>query len=103
MEKCPSYRGVRLTIVRLIEVFLQETHLRSAWTCGSVRLREVSVLWDVRLKRFYCIYFDQIIILAGCTLSLSVFLFNKLPEEVLSLNYPNTHNTFAAGKQASSA
>ena len=22
MEKCPSYRGVRLTIVRLIEVFL---------------------------------------------------------------------------------
>ena len=42
------YRGVRLTIVRLI-------HLRSAGTCGSVRLREVSVLWDVRLKKFHCI------------------------------------------------
>ena len=66
MEKCPSYRGVRLTIVRLIEVFLGETHLCSAGTCGSVRLgevsvlwdvrlREVSVLWDVRLKRFHCI------------------------------------------------
>ena len=55
MEKCPSYRGVRLKIVRIIEVFLQETHLRSAGTCGSVRLREVSVLWDVRLKRFHCI------------------------------------------------
>ena len=54
MEKCPSYRGVRLTIVRLIEVFLWETHLHSAGTCGSVRLREVSVLWDVRLKRFHC-------------------------------------------------
>ena len=23
-------------------------------TCRSVRLREVSVLWDVRLKRFHC-------------------------------------------------
>ena len=55
MEKCPSYRGVRLTIVRLIEVFLWETHLYSAGTCGSVRLREVSVLRDVRLKRFHCI------------------------------------------------
>ena len=52
MEKCPSYRGVRLTIVRLIEVFLCKTHLRSAGTCESVRLREVSALWDVRLKRF---------------------------------------------------
>ena len=47
MEKCPSYRVVRLTIVRLIEVFLRETHLRSAGPCGSVCLREVSVLWDV--------------------------------------------------------
>ena len=56
MEKCPSYGSVRLTIVRLIEVFLWETHLRSAGTCGSVRLREVSVLWDVRLKRFHCNY-----------------------------------------------
>ena len=54
MEKCPYYRGVRFTNVRLIEVFLWETHLRSAGTCGSVRLREVSVLWDVRLKRFHC-------------------------------------------------
>ena len=54
MEKCPSYRGVRLTIVRLTEVFLWETHLRSAGTCWNVRLREVSVLWDVRLKRFHC-------------------------------------------------
>ena len=55
MEKCWSYRGVRIKIVRLIEVFLWETHLRSAGTCESVRLREVSVLWDVRLKRFYCV------------------------------------------------
>ena len=23
-------------------------------TCGSVRLREVSVLWDARLKKFHC-------------------------------------------------
>ena len=51
-QKCPSYRGVRLTTVRLIKVFLCETHLRSAGTRGSVRLREVSVLWEVRLKRF---------------------------------------------------
>ena len=55
MEKCPSYRRVRLTIVRLIEVFLRETHLSSTGTRGSVRLREVSVLWDVRLKKFHCI------------------------------------------------
>ena len=26
----------------------------SAGACESVRLREVSVLWDVRLKRYYC-------------------------------------------------
>ena len=48
--KCPSNRGVRL-----IEVFLRERHLNSAETCKCVRLREVSVLWDVRLERFYCI------------------------------------------------
>ena len=49
MELCPSYRGVRL-----IKVFLCERHLISAGTYESVRLREVSVLWDVRLKRFQC-------------------------------------------------
>ena len=54
MGKCPSYRGVRLTIVRLIEVFLCEIHLRSAGTCGSVHPREVSVLSDVRLETFHC-------------------------------------------------
>ena len=57
MEKCPSYRGVRLTIVRLIEVLLWETHLRSAGTWESVRLRETSILWDVRLEvSLYGIY-----------------------------------------------
>ena len=30
--------------------------LRSTRTCESVRLREVSVLWNGRLKRFHCIY-----------------------------------------------
>ena len=55
MDKCPFYRGVRLTFVRLVEVFLLERHLRSAGTCKSVSLREVSVLWDIRLKRFDCI------------------------------------------------
>ena len=54
MQMCPPYRGVRLTIVRLIEVFLWETHLRSAGKCESVYLREVSVLLDVCLKRFHC-------------------------------------------------
>ena len=62
MDKCPSYqesfswsyRGVRLTFVHLTEVFLWERHLPSAGISGSVRLREVSVLWDVRYKRFYC-------------------------------------------------
>ena len=54
MRKCPSNGGVRLTVVCLIDVFLWERHLSSAGTCKSVRLREVSVLWDVRLKRFYC-------------------------------------------------
>ena len=44
---------LRLTV---LEVFLRETHLRSSGACGSVRLREVSVLWDVRLKRFHCIH-----------------------------------------------
>ena len=33
--KWPSYRGVRLTVVRVIEVILWETHLTSAGTCGS--------------------------------------------------------------------
>ena len=55
-RKCPSYGGVCLTIVRFIEVFLWETHLHSAGTCRSVRLREVSVLWDVHLKGFHCIW-----------------------------------------------
>ena len=54
-KKCPSYGGVRLTFVRLIEIFLRERQLISAGTCETVRLREVSVLWDVRLKRFYYI------------------------------------------------
>ena len=31
--------------------------VRSAGTCERVRLRELSVLWNVRLKRFYCIKF----------------------------------------------
>ena len=49
-------------IVRLMEDFLQETHLHSAWTCGSVRLREVSVLRDVHLKRFHCTtIFDRLL------------------------------------------
>ena len=52
MQKCPSYRAVRLKIVRLIEVFLWETQLRFAGTCESVRLREVSVLCDARLRGF---------------------------------------------------
>ena len=71
-QKCPSYRGVRLTIVRLIEVFLWETHLSSAGTCGSVRLREVSVLWDVRLERFHC----TSICAAGCRWFLNDFRFS---------------------------
>ena len=54
MNRCLSNRGIRLTFVRLIEVFLWERHLCSAGTCESVRLREVSVVWDVRLQRFYC-------------------------------------------------
>ena len=44
-------------VVLLIEFFLQERHLRSTGTFESVRLGEVSVLWDVRLKRFYCSLF----------------------------------------------
>ena len=52
MKKCPSYRSVRLTVVRLIKVFLHGRQLRSAGTFESVRLREVSVLWNVRLKKF---------------------------------------------------
>ena len=31
--------------------------------CRSVRLREVSVLWDVRLKRFHCTSLIEHIIL----------------------------------------
>ena len=54
MEKCPSCGGVRLTNVRFKEGFLNQTHQRSAGTFESVRLREVSVLRDVRLKRFHC-------------------------------------------------
>ena len=50
MGKCASYRGVRLMIFRILEVFLRETHLRSAGICESVRLKGVSVFWDVRLK-----------------------------------------------------
>ena len=55
-RKCQSYRGVRLTVVRLKEVFLWERLLSSAGTSESVPPREVSVLWDVllNLKRFYC-------------------------------------------------
>ena len=46
----------RLTLVSLIEVFY-EKHPSSARTYASVRLREVSISWDVRLKRFYCVKF----------------------------------------------
>ena len=56
MDKCPSYRGVHLIVVRPVEVFLLERHLSSAGTYESVRLRVVSVLWDVRFMRFYCIH-----------------------------------------------
>ena len=56
MEMCSSYRGVHLTVVRLIEDFLWKRHLLSAGTYESVRLREMSALWDVHLKRFYCSY-----------------------------------------------
>ena len=53
MGTCPSYRFVCFTFVGLIEVFFWEWHLSSAKLCESVRLREVPVLWDVYLKRFY--------------------------------------------------
>ena len=46
--------SVRFKVFRLIGVFLLERHASSAGTCESVRLREVSFLWHVRLKRFYC-------------------------------------------------
>ena len=54
-RKCPFYGGVRLTVFRLTEVFLRKRHLSSAETSESVRLREVPVLWNVRLngRRIY--------------------------------------------------
>ena len=39
MWKCPSYGGVYLTVVPLIEVFLWEGYLSSAGTCESVCLK----------------------------------------------------------------
>ena len=54
-RKCPSQGGVSLTGVRLIVVVLSRIDLKSAGTCESVRIRKVSVSWDVRHKRFYCI------------------------------------------------
>ena len=43
-RKCPSYGGVRLIVVLLVEVFLQGLDLHSAGTRQSVRLRKVSIL-----------------------------------------------------------
>ena len=43
-KNCLSYGGVRLTVVRIIEVFLYGFDLSSAGTCQSSRLREVSIL-----------------------------------------------------------
>ena len=59
-EKCPCYRFVRLTSVRLMDVMLYGNDLRSAGTSNSLRLVGVSVLWDVRLKRFHCITIIEI-------------------------------------------
>ena len=70
-RKCPSYGGIRLTVVRLTEVFLWERHLSSAGASESVRLREVSVLWDNRLKRLYCI---RIIHIKMCCLSVFTYV-----------------------------
>ena len=52
MAKCPSYKGVRLMVVRLVEVILQERHLRSAGACESVLLRKVSVLGGFTVPAF---------------------------------------------------
>ena len=51
ISKLPSYGGSRLTVIRLIEVFLQALGLRSAGTCQGVRLRGVSVLRDFTTSR----------------------------------------------------
>ena len=52
---------------------MRNTPLRSAGTYGSVRFREMSVLWDVRLKRFHCMHNMYII---------SYFSFQKRNDKV---------------------
>ena len=70
--KCTLYRGVHFTIVLLIEVFLHGLDIRSTGTCQSVRLREASVLWNVRPKEVllyvlsYLTFIDTIISIAMC-------------------------------------
>ena len=56
-KKCPLDRDVHFTGVRL------KNGVRSTWTSESFRFREVSILWDVRLKEVLLyqsdsIYFD---------------------------------------------
>ena len=54
MANYPSYRGIRLSLVCPIEFFLWERNLSSARVYEIIRLRELSTLWDARLKRFHC-------------------------------------------------
>ena len=72
--KCPSFRGVRL-----IEVIFNR---KLRWDIDKC-LREVSVLWGVRLKRFYCILTvpileitlvtDNVLLNHSCTFGLGKF------------------------------
>ena len=56
LSRCPSYS------FRLIEVFYKDL-IYILPGHFSVRLRELFVLWDVRLKRFHCILLQGILIL----------------------------------------